>query len=174
MCGSHLSRVSLAAGNSLLSERQRSIVRQLDSIHKDMNRIYDTGAGHTHTQTRTHTRRVHCITHAHTHAQSRRPHTHTHTHTQTLTHTSNNVRRPPLSVSRSTTRSPPRRVHTVKISRCDRPKLRNPHFILTEAEEHHVRVTRHAAMLDFRSDPGTLGRQVQGFRVDGVRTEQQG
>ena len=32
-----------ATGNSLLTERQRSIVRQLDSIHKDMNRIYDTG-----------------------------------------------------------------------------------------------------------------------------------
>ena len=31
------------SGNSLLTERQRSIVRQLDSIHKDMNRIYDTG-----------------------------------------------------------------------------------------------------------------------------------
>ncbi len=33
----------LIIGNSLLTERQRSIVRQLDSIHKDMNRIYDTG-----------------------------------------------------------------------------------------------------------------------------------
>ena len=35
--------ISLISGNSLLTERQRSIVRQLDSIHKDMNRIYDTG-----------------------------------------------------------------------------------------------------------------------------------
>ena len=30
--------------NSILEERQRSIVRQLDSIHKDMNRIYDTSS----------------------------------------------------------------------------------------------------------------------------------
>lgn len=30
---------------SLLEERQRSIVRQLDSIHKDLNKIYDTSAG---------------------------------------------------------------------------------------------------------------------------------
>ena len=30
--------------NSIVDERQRSIVRQLDSIHKDMNSMYDTGA----------------------------------------------------------------------------------------------------------------------------------